>query len=86
MILSFPPDRHSTSQESETVTNKTSGMLYSFDVQPKNNLQTSKSYIPVKHDDKNDRIIAQGLVTYLQRRGHIQLAGGFMKALGRLLI
>lgn len=84
LVLNLPPNRHSTSENLETVTHETSGMLYNFDVQPNNILPTSKLYIPVKHYGQNDRMIAQGLMTFLRRRGRTGHAGKFMKALGRL--
>ena len=84
LVLSLPSNHHSTDEVLDKGPHETSGIMYNFDVQPNNDLPTSKLYIPVKHYGKNDRMVAQGLVTFLRRRGRTEHTGEFLRALERL--
>jgi len=85
LVLSLP-STHSVHDPLDpgTPQHETSGILYNFDIQTTNHIPSSKIYIPVKHYGKNDRAIAQGLLTFLQQRGRTDHTEEFLRAIESL--
>lgn len=59
----------------------TAGVLYNFDIKQGNAKPDTKIYIPVRHYGKNDLAIAEGLGTYLRKKGRDRFVGNYMRAL-----
>ncbi|MDI1487655.1 MAG: hypothetical protein OHK93_006926 [Ramalina farinacea] len=83
LVLNLPQE-HSMDEPLGQVSHETSGMLYNFDIQPHKTLPETKVYIPVKHYGKNDRSIAEGLVTFLRENEQLEQTKKFMGAIERL--
>ncbi|RDL36931.1 uncharacterized protein BP5553_04364 [Venustampulla echinocandica] len=60
---------------------RTAGILYYFEIRQGSDFPVPKIYLPVRHYGRNDYAVAQGLGTYLSRRGQKAAADGFIRAL-----
>lgn len=63
---------------------QTSGVLYSFDVKPGNNIVDTKVYIPVRHYGQNDLEIARGLSSFLRKQGNDRFVDRFLQMLQKV--
>ena len=80
--LVFSPDPEMTEDEQlKANRHRTAGILYYFEIMPTNGRPNVKIYLPVRHYGHNDLSIAEGLKTYLEGRGQLASACGYLKAL-----
>lgn len=89
LVLGLDEDFPS-SQELHQKDHRTSGVLYYFNTKPTDVVPgmrdpdvtpDPKVYIPVRHYAQNDRQVAQGLATFLERRGRDDYVQNYMNVL-----
>lgn len=74
-------DQFSLDDELPSTTHETSGILYNFDVKPGNEIPEPKVYIPVKHYGLNDMAVAEGVATFLKKRGRDSFNDNYQRML-----
>ncbi len=80
MVL-LPAQFATANEELPRKDHRTAGILYYYDIKPRQAYPIPRLYIPVRHYGETDTAIAMGLTRYLKTRGQDKTATHYLKAL-----
>ena len=82
-VLGLGPNFSATEALPE-VDHRTAGILYYFEFRLDQSVPRPKLYIPVRHYAANDRVVAEGLSSYLQSRNKRLIGGDYLSCVQEL--
>ena len=81
IVVLLPAQSGTSENDLPHKAHRTAGILYYYDMRPRQLVPTPRLYIPVRKYGRSGTVIAEGLLTYLKTRGRDEMTGRYLKVL-----